>query len=105
MSLAALVLVSDLFRSTIAMIALFCEVDTFEARTALLRAIYNVDGQLPDTITNAAESEHISIAVNLRRMLPLAALLAADSSRSVEEAKGILDTTPILRQALASIRG
>eukprot|EP00698_Gefionella_okellyi_P024996 TRINITY_DN9008_c0_g1_i1.p1 TRINITY_DN9008_c0_g1~~TRINITY_DN9008_c0_g1_i1.p1 ORF type:complete len:586 (+),score=112.21 TRINITY_DN9008_c0_g1_i1:16-1773(+) len=91
---------NKLLHRTIAMIALFASVSTESARTALLRAIHSVDGALPEQIASAPESEHINIAVHLRRVLPLAVLLANKPSRTVAEGRAVLDATPVLRNAL-----
>ncbi|MCV5918799.1 hypothetical protein OFN60_35780, partial [Escherichia coli] len=69
------------------------------ARDCVLRAIYEVDA-VGSHLLNADVETHIKQAYHKENVVPVALLLAANTSRSVKEAQEILKQEPIVRMAI-----
>jgi N-acetylmuramic acid 6-phosphate (MurNAc-6-P) etherase len=90
---------NKLFERACRIIAKFAIVALPEARAALLRAIWRVDGSLEE-VEHRSVSEHIDQAATVGKIVPTAILLASGRCTSLEDAMEALSKEPVVRRLL-----
>lgn len=91
-----------LYRRGITLVSNLMGTNEKDSEIFILKSIYSLDS-LPSHILSLPISSHYQHAAKHKQVVPIALLLASGKVNTVSEAKSILSTTSILRNAIADL--